>query len=136
MLIWVHTVLMLTSRKTQIAGSVRGPELQEALAQDALAEPYFVQKILVIFDQQITKFSVKVLNLETITGMQSWCRTWPPHGSKLLRKHKGACKSSWSQMGNLKSFTLTILWNLARLVKIFPGIIVRRHRQIGNKWAC
>ena len=34
--------------------------------------------------------------------MQSWCRTWPPNGSsrirakqKLLRKHKGGCKSSW-----------------------------------------
>ena len=66
--------------------------------------------------------------------MQSWCRTWPPKGSsrirakqKLLRKHKGACKSSWSQIGSLKSFTLTIPWNLAKLVKIFPGIIVRRH---------
>ena len=37
--------------------------------------------------------------------MQSWCRTWPPNGSscirakqKLLRKHIGACKSSWSQI--------------------------------------
>ena len=66
--------------------------------------------------------------------MQSWCRTWPPNGSsrirakqKLLRKHKGACKSSWSQIGSLKSFTLTIPWNLAKPVKIFPGIIVRRH---------
>ena len=54
-------------------------------------------------------------NLETITDMLSWCRTWPPNGSsrirakqKLLRKHKGACKSSWSPMGSLKSFTLTI----------------------------
>ena len=28
--------------------------------------------------------------------------------------------------GNLKSFTLTIPWNLASLVKIFPGIIVRQ----------
>ena len=46
---------------------------------------------------------------------------------KLLRKHKGACKSSWSPIGNLKSFTLTIPWNLAKLVKILPGIIVRRH---------
>ena len=75
-----------------------------------------------------------IANLETITDMQSWCRTWPPKGSshirakqKLLRKHKGACKSSWSQIGNLKSFTLTIPWNLAKLVKIFPGIVVRRH---------
>ena len=73
-----------------------------------------------------------IANLETITDMQSWCRTWPPNGSsrirakqKLLRKHKGACKSSWSRIGSLKSFTLTILCNLARLVKIFPGIIVR-----------
>ena len=46
---------------------------------------------------------------------------------KLLRKHKGACKSSWSQIGNLKSFTRTIPWNLAKLVKIFPGIIARLH---------
>ena len=44
-----------------------------------------------------------------------------------LRKPKGACKSSWSRIGSLKSFTLTIPWNLARPVKIFPGIIVRQH---------
>ena len=66
--------------------------------------------------------------------MQSWCRTWPLNGSrrirakqKLLRKHKGAYRSSWSRIGNQESFTLTILQNLANLVKIFPGIIVRRH---------
>ena len=46
---------------------------------------------------------------------------------KLRRKHKEACKSSWSQIGSLKSFTLTIPWNLAKPVKIFPGIIVRQH---------
>ena len=93
-----------------------------------------MQKILVIELQQITKFSVKIVNLETITGMQSWCRTCPPNGSsricakrKLLRKHKGACKSSWSRIGRLKSFTLTIPWNLAKSLNIFPGIIVRRH---------
>ena len=56
--------------------------------------------------------------------MESWCRTWPPNGSsrirakqKLLRKHTGACKSSWSQIGNLKSFALTIPLNLAKPVK-------------------
>ena len=46
---------------------------------------------------------------------------------KLLRKHKGACKSSWSQMGSPTSFTLAIPWNLAKYVKIFPGIIAHRH---------
>ena len=64
---------------------------------------------------------------------QSWCRTWPPNGSmhilakqKLHKKHREACKSSWSRMRTLKSFTLTIPWNLAKPVKIFPGIIVRQ----------
>ena len=46
---------------------------------------------------------------------------------KLIRKHKGACKSSWSQIGGLKSLTLTIPWNSAKPVKISPGIIARLH---------
>ena len=77
---------------------------------------------------------MKDVNFEAITDMQSWCRTWPPNGSsrfrarqKLHRKHKGACKSSWSRIGSLKSFTLTLPWNLAKPVKTFPGIIARQH---------
>ena len=84
--------------------------------------------------QQITKFSVKVVNLGTIIDMQSWCRTWPPNVSSRIRAKqnfsgntKGAFKSSWSQIGSLKSFTLIIPWNSAKPVKIFPGIIVRQH---------
>ena len=89
---------------------------------------------LVILKPQITRFSVTVANLETITDMQSWCRTWPPNGSsriraktKLHKKPREACKNSWSPRGNQKSFTLTIPWNSAKPVKIFPGIIVRQH---------
>ena len=58
--------------------------------------------------------------------MQSWCKTWLLNGSnrihakqKLRRKLKGECKSSWSRIGSLKSFILTIPWNLAKLVKIY-----------------
>ena len=40
---------------------------------------------------------------------------------------KGACKSSWSRTGSLKSCRLTIPWDSAKLVKIFPGIFARRH---------
>ena len=47
--------------------------------------------------------------------------------TKLHRKHREACTSSWSQIGNQKSFILTIPWNLAKLVKISPGIIARLH---------
>ena len=52
---------------------------------------------------------MKVVNLETIIDMQSWCRTWPPNGSsrirakqKLLRTHNSlefgkACEDlSWN----------------------------------------
>ena len=47
--------------------------------------------------------------------------------TKLHKKPREACKSSWNPRGNQKSFTLTIPWNLAKPVKIFPGIIARRH---------
>ena len=77
---------------------------------------------------------MNVVNLETITDMQSWCRTQPLNGSKRIRakqklhkKPREACKSSWNPIGILKSFTLTIPWNLAKLVKISPGIIARQH---------
>ena len=73
---------------------------------------------------------------------KSWCRTWPLNGSKhirakqkLHRKLKEACKSSWNPIGSLKSFTLTIPWNSAKLVKICPRISARLHhtdrRQMG-----
>ena len=119
---------------TEIARSARGPKLQGPRAEDALAQSCLERKFLVSTLMRITKFSVKGVNLETIIDMQSWCKTWLPSGSsrirakqKLLRKPRGACTSSWSRIGSLKSFTLTIPWKLARPVKIFPGIIVRQH---------
>ena len=61
-------------------------------------------------------------------------KIWPHNGynhirakQKFLKKRKGACKSSWSQIGSLKSLALTILWKLEKLVKICPGILVRPH---------
>ena len=47
--------------------------------------------------------------------------------TKLHKKPREACKSSWNPRGNQKSFTLTIPWNSAKLVKISPGIIARLH---------
>ena len=45
--IWVNTVFLLTSRKTEFARSVREPKSQGPRAEDAMAEPYLVQKFLV-----------------------------------------------------------------------------------------
>ena len=55
-----------------------------------------------------------------------WIQSYPCK-TKTSQETQGACKSSWSRIGSLKSFTLTIPWNVAKLVKIFPGIIVRQH---------
>ena len=68
------TMFILTSRKTEIARSARGPKSQGLRAEDALAESYLVQKILLTSLQQITKSSMRDVNLETIIDMQSWCR--------------------------------------------------------------
>ena len=82
----------------------------------------------------ITKFLVDSVNHATNIYTLQWYKTRPHNGSshirtkqKLLRKHKGAYKSSWSRQGNQKSLTLTIPWNVAKPAKISPGIIVRRH---------
>ena len=42
-----HSVYTLISLKTEIARSVEGPKLQGPHAEDAMAEPHFVLKILV-----------------------------------------------------------------------------------------
>ena len=56
-----------------------------------------------------------------------WTQSYPCKKQKLLGRRRRAWKSSWNPRGNRKSFTLTIPWNLERLVKIFPGIIARLH---------
>ena len=68
------------------------------------------------------RYAVVVQDLAT-----QWIQSYPCKKKKLHRKLKEACKSSWSPMGSLKSFTLTIPWNSAKLVKISPGIIARLH---------
>ena len=45
MRIWVNTVFILTSLKTEIARSVNGPKLQGPHAEDAMAKPYLEPQI-------------------------------------------------------------------------------------------
>ena len=45
--IWVSTVFILMSPKTEIARSVKGPKLQGPHAEDAMAKPYLELKFLV-----------------------------------------------------------------------------------------
>ena len=67
------------------------------------------------------RYAIVVQDLATQWIQSCPCKT------KTSQQTQRACKSSWNPRGSLKSFTLTIPWHLAKLVKIFPGIIVRRH---------
>ena len=67
------------------------------------------------------RYAVVVQDLAT-----QWIQAYPCK-PKLHKKPREACKSSWNPRGNQKSFTLTILWNSAKLVKISPGSIARLH---------
>ena len=58
------------------------------LAENALAQPYLEQKILKTWWQQITKFSVMALNLETIADTLSWCKICQLNGSNHIRAKK------------------------------------------------
>ena len=67
------------------------------------------------------RYAVVVQDLAT-----QWIQAYPCK-NKLHKKHREACKSSWNPKGRLKSFTLTVPLNSAKLVKISPGIIARPH---------
>ena len=49
------------------------------------------------------------------------------HNKNFTGNTKKLAKVLGARRGNRKSFTLTIPWNLAKLLKTFPGIIARRH---------
>ena len=68
------------------------------------------------------RYAVVVQDLAT-----QWIQAYPCKKQKLHKKPREACKSSRNPRGNQKSFTLTIPWNSAKLVKIFHGIIARLH---------
>ena len=67
------------------------------------------------------RYAVVVQDLSTQWIQASRAKT------KLHKKPREACKSSWNPRGSLKSFTLTIPWNSVKLVKISPGFIARLH---------
>ena len=56
-----------------------------------------------------------------------WIQSYPCK-TKTSQETQRSLQKFWSQVGILKSFTLMITWNMAKLVKISPGIIARlRH---------
>ena len=68
------------------------------------------------------RYAVVVQDLVT-----QWIQAYPCKNKIFTRNTKELAKVVWSPRRNQKSFTLTIHWNSAKLVKISPGIIARLH---------
>ena len=85
-------------------------------------------------------FSVTLANLETITDMKLWCRTWLGHSmdpgvsvqKQNFTKNPEKLAKVPGTREETKSFTLTIPWNSAKIVKIFPGNLHVYTTQIGD----
>ena len=132
--IWVNRVFKLTSRKTEIARSARGPKITRTPCRRRggrvvpRAENF---GDLITADHKVLsegcesrnnhRYAVVVQDLAT-----QWIQSYPCK-TKTSQETQRSLQKFLSQIGNQKSFTLTIPWNLAKPVKIFPRIIVRRH---------
>ena len=130
----MSTVCSLISQKTEIARSLKGPKLEgphcrrrkgEAVPRAANFCDLITADHKVLSDncesRNNHRYAVVVQDLAT-----QWIQAFPCK-TKVHKKTREACKSSWIPRGNQKSFTLTIHWNSAKLVKISPGIIARLH---------
>ena len=104
------------------------------LAEDALTELYHVQRSLLIWLQMITKSWTRNKNHVTIIDTLLcfkilWLNGFSLNRAKarLPRKQKKCLRKFLESSKIQRSFTLTILWNLQNLVKIYLGIIGRQH---------
>ena len=77
-------MFILTSLKTEIARSVRGPKSQGPHAEDAIVGAVPRAEKFGDLTTADHRSSVTIANLETIIDMESWCKTCPPNGSSCI----------------------------------------------------
>ena len=130
--VWVSTVFSMHFPKDPICDICLKTKIKSASCRRCTgtivprAEP---------FAQQITKFSVKNVNRETIIDMPWWYKTWQYSGykhthvqQKLPRRPRRTSWSSWSRRGNQKSSTLDNSLEIRQVLwRNYPGINVRQH---------
>ena len=132
--IWVSIMFILISIMTEIAKSVNGPKSQGLHAEDRNGEA--VPRAanfghLITADHKVLsdncesrnnhRYAVVVQDLAT-----QWIQAHPCK-NKTSQETQRSLQKFLEPRGNQKSFTLTIPWNSANLVKISLGIIARLH---------
>ena len=132
--IWVSTVFILISLKTEIARSVKRTKITRAPCRrrNGEAVPRAVNfGDLITADHKVLsdncesrnnhRYAVVVQDLAT-----QWIQAFPCE-NKTSQETQRILQKFLGRTGSLKSFTLTIPWNSAKLVKISLGIIARLH---------
>ena len=124
----------LISLKTEIARSVNGPKFKGPIQKTQWGSRTSSRKfgLLDKSRSQGPKRQLRISKQSSICSRGAGSSHSMDPGvirakTKLPKKFREACKSSWNPRGNQQSFTLTIPWNSAKLVKISPGIIARLH---------
>ena len=127
--IWVNTMFMLISLKTEIARSVKGLTLRTLWSVVIKSPEFFSTKY-----GSIASSAWDLYNLSCAFPHNHQYAVVVQDPSISVQKQnftrnpeKEACESSWNPRGNQKSFTVTIPWNSAEFGKISLGIIARLH---------
>ena len=138
-------MLKNTSLKTEIARSARGPKSKGLRAEDALAEPYLVQKILLTWldysRSQSSQWRLWISKQSSICSRGAGLghpmdQVVSVQNKKLLKKHRGACKSSWSRDRNPSHLHWQFLGIYQSLWRYFLKSLYVDTKQIRNKWDC
>ena len=120
--------------KTKIARSVRGSKSQGPRAEDALAESYFVPKNfgdLITADHKVLSESCESRNnhryaIVVQDFVTQWIQSYPCK-TKFFEETQRSLQKFLEPNRNPEVIYTENSLNLAKLVKISPGIIVRRH---------
>ena len=75
------------------------------------------------------------ISLDTVIDTQSWYKVQLLNGYSRTRR-MGIYESFWSRLDSRKSFTLTIRWNLAILVKSYLESSIFYTPSIRDEWNC
>ena len=100
--IWVSTVFILISLKDRNCEIGQRSKITRAPCRRRKGEAVpRADNFGDLKKKQITRFSVNIVNPETITDMQSWYRTWPLNGSRRIR---AKTKTSQETQRSLQKF--------------------------------
>ena len=130
----MNRVFIFISLMTEIARFVNGPKKTRAPCRrrngEAVLRAENFGELITADHKVISDNCESRNNHRNAVVVQDLATQWIqayPCKNKTSQETQRSLQKFLEPRGNQKSFTLTIPWNSAKLVKISPGIIARRH---------